>query len=105
MIVCTKQPFFTFTGAGAYAGCTYRATSEEYSQALSKMVYLNHRSFLPSVDHLFSKHKGFPEKLVKPFPSLKTMAHIHSANAKYVTVHVERWYKSVKLISSYRPQR
>ena len=72
-----------FAGAGAYAGCTYCTTSGEYSRTLSKMVYLHHRSFLPSVDCLLSKHKDFPEKSVKPFPSPKTMTYIDSANAKY----------------------
>ena len=72
-----------FSGAGAYAGCTYCSISGEYSKILTKMVYLSHRSFLPSVDHLLSKHKGFPDKLVKPCPSPKTMAYIDSANAQY----------------------
>ena len=77
--VCVLCP----TGAGAYAGCTYCSTIGEYSKALSKMVYLNHRSFLPDVDVLRLNHSGFPSSSVLQCPSPKTMEYVDTANAKY----------------------
>ena len=63
--------FFVFVGAGAYSGCSYCCIQGEYSNILQKIVYLEHRSFLPNVDHLRVEHKGFPKKSVPdnpPFP-------------------------------------
>lgn len=61
------------TGAGAYAGCTYCCIEGEYSKALTKMVYLNHRSFLPVIDTLRTQNKGIPSSTIKPLPSPKNM--------------------------------
>lgn len=71
------------TGAGAYAGCTYCCIEGEYSKALTKMVYLNHRSFLPVIDTLRTQNKGFPSSTIKPLPFPKNMQYIDSANARY----------------------
>ena len=67
-------------GAGAYAGCAYCCIQGQYSKELQKMVYLDHRSFLPSIDRLRTDHKGFPTKEVadKP-PQAKTMEYIEKA--------------------------
>ena len=58
-------------GAGAYAGCAYCCLQGEYSKVLKKMVYLEHRSFLPSIDSL---RVNFPTSTVPDDPPLpKTM--------------------------------
>ena len=63
-----------YIGAGAYAGCAYCCMKGEYSKNLQKMVYLDHRSFLPHIDCLRTTHKNFPSKSVSDHPpSPKTM--------------------------------
>ena len=65
-------------GAGAYAGCAYCCIQGQYSKELNKMVYLDHRSFLPSIDQLRINHKGFPSKKVADNPPLpKTMDYVN----------------------------
>ena len=77
--------YFSFIlGAGTYAGCMYCCMAGEYSKALKKMVYLNHRSFLPSIDCLRSDHTSFPSATIRPLPIPKTMKYIDEANAEYV---------------------
>lgn len=49
-----------FVGSGAYAGCAYCTQTGEYSENLDKMVYLDHRRFLPQNDLLRSLDKDFP---------------------------------------------
>ena len=71
------------TGAGAYAGCTYGCIEGEYLKALTKMVYLNHRSFLPFIDALRTQNEGFPSSTIKPLPSPKNMQYIDRANTRY----------------------
>ena len=68
---------FHYIGAGAYAGCAYCCIQGQYSKELQKMVYLDHRSFLPGIDCLRTNHKNFPSKKVadKP-PQAKTMEYI-----------------------------
>lgn len=64
-------------GAGAYAGCAYCCIRGQYSKELQKMVYLDHRSFLPSIDQLRIDHKGFPaNKVANESPQAKTMEYI-----------------------------
>ena len=64
-------------GAGAYAGCAYCCIRGEYSKVLQKMVYLQHRAFLPAIDHLRTTHRNFPSKTVPAHPpTLKTMEFI-----------------------------
>ena len=68
---------YCYIGAGAYSGCAYCCIKGQYSKELQKMVYLDHRSFLPSIDCLRVNNKGFPSKKVadKP-PQAKTMKYI-----------------------------
>lgn len=66
----------SYVGAGAYAGCAYCCVQGEYSQSLQKMVYLQHRSFLPSVDLLRLNHKNFPTKIITEKPTAKTMSFV-----------------------------
>lgn len=61
-------------GAGAYSGCAYCCIQGEYSKVLQKMVYLEHRSFLPNVDRLRVEHKHFPKKSVPDGPPLPKTA-------------------------------
>ena len=65
-----------YAGAGACAGCAYCCVQGEYSQSLQKMVYLQHRSFLPSVDLLGLNHKNFPIKIIADKPTAKTMSFV-----------------------------
>lgn len=65
------------TGAGAYAGCIYWW---EYSKALTKMVYLNHHSFLPVIHALRTQNEG--SSTIKPPPHKHTQ-YIDRANARY----------------------
>lgn len=69
--------FYYFLGAGAYSGCSYCCIRGEYSKALNKMVYLDHRSFLPVDDSLRLDHRNFPSVTVsdKP-PAAKNMTFI-----------------------------
>ena len=68
---------FIVLGAGAYAGCAYCCIQGQHSKKLQKMVYLEHRSFLPSIDHLRVNHRGFPAKKVSVEPpQAKTMEYI-----------------------------
>lgn len=53
----------------------------EYSKKLSKMVYLNHRAFLPSIDTLRKDNRHFPSvssKSIRP----KTMKFVNKANGE-----------------------
>ena len=51
-----------FVGAGAYSGCAYCTQKGEYSKALSKMVYLEHRSFLLQVIRFIWMRSIFQQK-------------------------------------------
>ena len=53
MIVFMHMSFLDI-GAGVYAGCSYCCVKGYYCHDLKKMVYLDHRSFLPSIDTLHS---------------------------------------------------
>jgi hypothetical protein len=83
-------------GAGAYAGCAYCCIQGEYSKELQKMIYLDHRSFLPSIDHLRINHKGFPSKEVadKP-PQAKTMEYVEKAISDVAKVSSAKERKEV----------
>ena len=47
------------------------------------MVYLDHRSFLPSVDALRYQHLGFPRNVVGVHPVAKTVEYVDAANGRY----------------------
>ena len=69
------------TGAGAYSGCCYCDAKGEYSKTLSKMVYLEHRRFLPSNHFLRKERAGFPNtKAPRGCPKEKNMMFIDAAN-------------------------
>ena len=72
-------------GAGAYAGCAYCCQQGEYCHALSKMVYLGHRSFLPTSDPLRLDVTNFPHKVVcdDDAPDLKTQKYVDDSNDEY----------------------
>ena len=55
----------------------------EYNHALQKIVYLQHRSFLPSIDPLRTEGDGFPSRIVPDTPPrVKTMTFVDTHNAK-----------------------
>lgn len=54
----------------------------EHSNILQKMVYLNHRAFLPSVDVLHKDQQNFPGANSVDRPAPKTMAFIDKANGE-----------------------
>ena len=57
--------------------CAYCCIRGEYSKVLQKMVYLQHRAFLPAIDHLRTTHRNFPSKTIPAHPpTLKTMEFI-----------------------------
>ena len=63
----------------------------EYSRVLSKMVYLDHRAFLRSIDMLRSSSKRFPnQKVSKSPPALKTMTFVDDHNAKLLSASTEK---------------
>ena len=66
--------YIVYIGAGGYSGCAYCCIQGEYSKALQKMVYLEHRSFLPDVDRLRVEHKHYPKKSVPDDPPLPKTA-------------------------------
>ena len=72
------------TGAGAYAGCSYCCLKGEYSTILSKMIYLDHRSFLPAIDKLRLDKKSFasPMDVPKSPPTIKTMSYVDTMIGK-----------------------
>lgn len=77
----------SIAGAGAYAGCSYCCLQGEYSNALDKMVYLQHRAFLPRVDELHSDHNMFPSKTSpESLPAPKTMNYVDAANTRLCAV-------------------
>lgn len=60
--------------------CLYCCIQGQYSKELQKMVYLDHRSFLPSIDRLGTDHKGLPTKEVAEKPlQAKTMEYVEQA--------------------------
>ena len=75
--------YTTLTGAGAYAGCSYCCIKGEYSTILNKMIYLDHRSFLPAIDKLRLNKKSFasPNDVPKS-PTIKTMNYVDSVIGK-----------------------
>ena len=75
--------YFT-VGAGAYSGCTYCCVKGEYAPALQKMVYLNHRAFLPEIDMLCRATENFPTGTFTDTPQPKTMAFVDEAIGKVV---------------------
>ena len=79
-------------GAGAYAGCAYCCQQGEYCTALNKMVYLEHRYFLPQADPLRSDRTRFPCKQVclRTTPEKKTQRYIDLANAKLLSVQTAK---------------
>ena len=79
---CT--PYCLTPGSGGYSGCAYCCTTGEYSQQLQKIVYLDHRAFLPEVDLLRHDSDGsWPQEYVPPIPKPKTQAYIDWANGSY----------------------
>ena len=61
----------------------YCCVKGEYCHCLSKMIYLDHRAFLPSIDMLRSQRRNFPNKEVPQCPpALKTMAFVDASNAE-----------------------
>ena len=82
-MVQTNLGIHYYTGAGAYAGCSYCCVKGEYCHPLDKMVYLQHRAFLPSIDALRSDSEKFPSKSVPDSPpEMKTMEFVDRYNAK-----------------------
>ena len=73
------------SGAGAYSGCAYCTQIGEHSKALSKMIYLEHRSFLPIGDPLRLDTSKFPAKRVctSVAPTAKTQKYVDDANKQY----------------------
>ena len=61
-IVSVSVLYMFFVGAGAYSGCAYCTQKGEHSKALSKIVYLEHRSFLRKGDLLRLDTLNFPPK-------------------------------------------
>lgn len=84
--VITRSIILFFVGAGAYSGCAYCTQKGEYSKALTKMVYLDHRS-LPQGDPLRMDALNFPSKGVctSPPPSSKTQEFVDQANGQYLS--------------------
>ena len=82
----------------------------EYSQSLQKMVYLQHRSFLPSIDGLRLNHKHFPTKTVaeKP-PAAKTMSfvceNVDSLNTLLTTTERKQLIKRTGCTGDYSLRR
>ena len=78
---------FIHTGAGAYSGCAYCCQRGEHCKALSKMVYLQHRRFLPPGDPLHLDINQFPHKEVcaEDAPNAKTQKFVNDANDEYKT--------------------
>lgn len=78
--------YLFFAGAGAYAGCAYCCQVGEYSKALDKMVYLEHRQFLPASDPLRLDFIEFPHKQVchKATPEPKTQQYVDKENEQYM---------------------
>ena len=71
----------THSGAGAYSGCCYCTIKGEYSKSLSKVVYLDHRRFLPLDDTLRLEKTGFPSsKRPRASPAVKDMGFVDKAN-------------------------
>lgn len=75
--------YFT-VGAGAYSGCTYCYVRGEYAPALQKMVYLNHRAFLPEIDKLCRATENFSTGTFTDTPQPKIMAFVDEAIGKVV---------------------
>ena len=76
--------YTSFTGAGAYAGCVYCTSLGEYSNARTKMVYLDHRRFLAAGDPLRKQDTKFPSrKAPEEPPRLKNMKYVKKANERY----------------------
>jgi hypothetical protein len=98
-----------YTGAGAYAGCAYCCVQGEYSQSLQKMVYLQHRSFLPRVDRLRINHKNFPTKIITDKPDAKTMSFvcesIDSLNASLTTTEKKQLVRTTGCTGDYSLRR
>ena len=75
-------------GAGAYSGCAYCTQIGEHSKNLDKVIYLNHRRFLPEKDLLRTHHKNFPTKSVcnEGPPEPKTQEYVDDANGTYLSL-------------------
>ena len=80
---------YFFAGVGAYSGCTYCTQKGEYSKALTKMVYLEHRCFLPQRDPLRLDAGNFPSKrsCFSLHPTEKSQEFVDRANEQYLSVH------------------
>ena len=82
-------------GSGAYSGCTYCCVRGEYSNNLQKIVYLDHRAFLPSIDVLHSDNGGFPSATHKKRPAPKTMELVNKANGEVAAASTDAERKRV----------
>ena len=83
-------------GAGAYSGCAYCCVRGEYSKVLDKMVYLDHRRFLPTIDALRTDNKNFPNKSVPESqpPQSKTMKFVDDAIEEVLSAKTKREKKT-----------
>ena len=81
--------FPIIAGAGAYAGCSYCCQRGEYSKVLEKMVYLEHRRFLPAGDPLRCDCTRFPHKQLCEVdtPAMKTQDFVDKANDAYMLLN------------------
>ena len=71
-------------GANSYSGCTYCDIKGEYSHALSKIVYLEHRRYLAPHDPLRYESRNFPsQSFPEQPPAPKNMAYVDAANTAY----------------------
>lgn len=88
-LIASLQTLSSF--AGAYAGCCYCNSTGEYSLYLKKMVYLDHRRFLPLNDPLRTSRENFPNRLYPPpAPKMKTMKYVDEANARYESASTQK---------------
>ena len=82
---------FLETGAGSYSGCCYCQVQGEYCRNLDKMVYLNHRSFLPSSHPLHYDKKNFPQRAAPAIPPYSKNQHfIEHANKMYASAKTKK---------------
>ena len=101
--MCLKLLNLIVTVAGAYSGCCYCTSRGEYSPALTKMVYLEHRRFLPANHPLRKERVGFPtNKVPKPLPKAKDMCFIKNANSQFEKAVSIKEKKSISRSTEYK---
>ena len=58
----------------------------QYSSTLNKMVYLEHRAFLPCIDNLIQDIENFPHRRAPlASPESKTMAYVQEAIGRSIS--------------------